>query len=418
VALSLRTRLTAWYSVLLVLTVAVFSAAVLWLHWRLILEEFDEGLGSITSTAANVVEEELGEVHDLGHAATEMAAVVHPADFAVEVLDASGAPLLKVSPPLPLPAELRSPGFTKATETLEADDGRQWRVMVRGRTAKGFRYLVAVGAPLDEAAEQWRTLVRACLIGIPLALVFAAGGGLWLGRAGLRPLTSMAAEAHAITATTLDTRLSVPAAAELGQLARSFNVVLDRLGSALSTQRRFMADASGACGSYPAVRTAASSPSTCRLNCCRAGGWKTPAPWPRDCTSAPAGRTDRDGSDRLRVCRGGVDRAGDPDDPGDAVHADGVPAQGRRRRGLREAAPGGVVHGFRRQGGITAVRRPGPRAQPAARVARSSAAKLAVRPRRSACAGAERHPHLLDTRAAPALVVVAVDDCRHLGARP
>ena len=34
------------------------------------------------------------------------------------------------------------------------------------------------------------------------------------------------------------------AAAELEQLARSFNIVLDRLGSALSTQRRFMADAS------------------------------------------------------------------------------------------------------------------------------------------------------------------------------
>jgi signal transduction histidine kinase len=54
----------------------------------------------------------------------------------------------------------------------------------------------------------------------------------------------MGAEAQAITATTLDTRLTVPAAAELEQLARSFNNVLDRLGSALSTQRRFMADAS------------------------------------------------------------------------------------------------------------------------------------------------------------------------------
>ena len=43
-ALSLRTRLTAWYSVLLVLTVAVFSIAVLWLHWRLLLEQFDESL--------------------------------------------------------------------------------------------------------------------------------------------------------------------------------------------------------------------------------------------------------------------------------------------------------------------------------------------------------------------------------------
>ena len=50
-ALSLRTRLTAWYSVLLVLTVAVFSAAVLWLHWRLLLEQFDEGLTSISATA-------------------------------------------------------------------------------------------------------------------------------------------------------------------------------------------------------------------------------------------------------------------------------------------------------------------------------------------------------------------------------
>ena len=77
-ALSLRTRLTAWYSVLLVLTVAVFSAAVLWLHWRLLLEQFDEGLTSIGATAANVVEEELGELHDLGLAAAEMAAVVPP----------------------------------------------------------------------------------------------------------------------------------------------------------------------------------------------------------------------------------------------------------------------------------------------------------------------------------------------------
>ena len=107
-----------------------------------------------------------------------------------------------------------------------------------------MRYFVAVGAPLGEVTEQWRTLFRACLIGIPLALVFAAGGGLWLGRHGLRPLTSMGTEAQAITATTLDTRLTVPAAAELEQLARSFNIVLDRLGSALSTQRRFMADAS------------------------------------------------------------------------------------------------------------------------------------------------------------------------------
>ena len=243
-ALSLRTRLTAWYSVLLVLTVAVFTAAVLWLHWQLLLKQLDEGLGSISATGVNVVEEELGEVHDLRLAATEMAAVVHPADYAVQVLDGSGVPLHNVSQPPPVPADVRSPGFSRVTRTLVAADGRAWRVTAREKTVGADHYVVVVGSPLDEAAEQWRTLFRASLIGIPLALLFAAGGGLWLGRHGLRPLTSMGAEAQAITATTLDTRLTVPAAAELEQLARSFNIVLDRLGSALSTQRRFMADAS------------------------------------------------------------------------------------------------------------------------------------------------------------------------------
>ncbi len=107
------------------------------------------------------------------------------------------------------------------------------------------RYFVAVGAPLDEVVTEWRTLLKACLVGIPLALVLAIAGGWWLGRHGLQPLSSMAAEARGITATTLESRLTVPSGTlELEQLADSFNRVLDRLGSALSTQRRFMADAS------------------------------------------------------------------------------------------------------------------------------------------------------------------------------
>lgn len=244
-ALSLRARLTAWYAVLLVLTVAVFSAAVLWLHWHLLLEQLDDSLKSISATAANVVDEELGELNDLGRAAEAMAAVVRPPDFTVQVLDAAGSPIHKASKSMPLPGEVQSPGFTRVTATLTDSRGRAWRVTARAGPAKGHRYIVVVGAPLEESIEQWGTLLQACLIGIPLALLFAVGGGLWLGRHGLRPLTSMAAEAQAITASTLDTRLTVPpAGAELERLAASFNTVLDRLGSALSTQRRFMADAS------------------------------------------------------------------------------------------------------------------------------------------------------------------------------
>jgi heavy metal sensor kinase len=244
-ALSLRTRLTAWYSVLLVLTVAVFSIAVLWLHWHLLLEQFDESLKSISATANNVIAEELAEVPDLDHAATEMAAVVRPTDDVVQVLDASGSPIHQNARSMPLPSGVNTAGFKGGTRTLTGHDGRPWRVIVRPGSASGQRYLLAVGAPLHEVVEEWRALLTACLIGIPIVFLCAAAGGWWLGRHGLRPLTAMAAEAHAITAKTLDARLTVPPAGqELERVADSFNRVLDRLGNALSTQRRFMADAS------------------------------------------------------------------------------------------------------------------------------------------------------------------------------
>jgi two-component system, OmpR family, sensor kinase len=245
VQVSLRARLTAWYSVLLVFTVAVFSVSVLWLHWRLLLEQFDEGLDATSATADNVVEEELRELRDLRLAAAEMVSVVHPADDIVQVLDVHGTPMNQPPRRMPLPPAFFGSGADAGTLTLTGDDGQRWRVNVRSRVTDGTGYYVVVGAPLDEAIEQWRRLLQACVIGIPLALVCAGLGGLWVVRYGLRPLTAMAAEAQAITASTLDRRLTVPSATqEFAQIAASFNHVLGRLGSALSTQRRFMADAS------------------------------------------------------------------------------------------------------------------------------------------------------------------------------
>src|SRR3954463_3642319 len=76
VALSLRARLTAWYSVLLLLTLAVFTSAVLWAHWRLLVRQLDESLDSTALTAANVMNEELGEEANVAAAAAEMLSAV------------------------------------------------------------------------------------------------------------------------------------------------------------------------------------------------------------------------------------------------------------------------------------------------------------------------------------------------------
>jgi signal transduction histidine kinase len=79
-----------------------------------------------------------------------------------------------------------------------------------------------------------------------LVLAIAAGGGLLLSRATLRPIDQITRAARAIgQAQRLDRRLPLPARSdEVGRLAGTFNDMLDRLEAVFLAQRRFVADAS------------------------------------------------------------------------------------------------------------------------------------------------------------------------------
>ena len=123
------------------------------------------------------IDEELNESRDLRLAAAAMATVVHPPDDVIEVLDGTGTALSRTAGRMPLPAESLPRGATRATHTVDGPNGERWRVHVRSRGAPGQPYVVVVGAPLDEAIEQWHRLLQACLIGILLALGVAGGEG-------------------------------------------------------------------------------------------------------------------------------------------------------------------------------------------------------------------------------------------------
>src|SRR5262245_60601503 len=101
-ALSLRTRLTIWYSALLLIGIGVFTATVLWLHWRLLLRQSDESIEALSMAAVRVVSEELSEHLPLEQAAREMASVVRHEDYVVGVLDADGVPLRALPVALPI----------------------------------------------------------------------------------------------------------------------------------------------------------------------------------------------------------------------------------------------------------------------------------------------------------------------------
>ena len=246
-ALSLRSRLTLWYSALLLLGIVLFTATVLSLYWRLALKQSDESLKALSATAANVVASELAEHATLAEAARETESVVRQRDYIVAVLDPAGARIGAVPIALPMLDKAVAPRGDRAfaVVTTRGEDGSRWRTAVRSGDWNGQRYTVVVATPMYEVMEHWRLLLEACAIGVPFVLVIAAAGGWLLGRRGLRPLAEMATQARTITATAPENRLTVPDAGhELVDVATSFNRVLDRLGTALATQRRFMADAS------------------------------------------------------------------------------------------------------------------------------------------------------------------------------
>ncbi len=82
-------------------------------------------------------------------------------------------------------------------------------------------------------------------IAIPLALILAAFAGQAIARRALRPLERMTARAERITASNLGDRLDVANERdELGNMARVFNHLLERLEQAFRQLQRFTADAS------------------------------------------------------------------------------------------------------------------------------------------------------------------------------
>lgn len=106
-------------------------------------------------------------------------------------------------------------------------------------------FAIAVARSLHEQTDRLESAARSVFLGIPLALVLAAGGGYLLARNALRPVTAMSRQARQIGAETLTARVPVENERdELGFLAVTLNDLLERLQSSFEMQRRFMADAS------------------------------------------------------------------------------------------------------------------------------------------------------------------------------
>ena len=102
---------------------------------------------------------------------------------------------------------------------------------------------LAFGMPTN-VSQQLSGLAMTLLIAGVLVLLLAAMGGFWLAGRAMRPVQAITATAQQIEASDLSRRLALKRRDELGELADTFDHMLDRLESAFTRQRQFTADAS------------------------------------------------------------------------------------------------------------------------------------------------------------------------------
>lgn len=106
------------------------------------------------------------------------------------------------------------------------------------------RLALLVARSMDETDTALARLRALLLLAGGLGVLAAAGGGLLVARAGLRPVDRLTAAAEHVARTEdLDAPIEVTGDDEVGRLARSFNAMVAALSASRERQRRLVADA-------------------------------------------------------------------------------------------------------------------------------------------------------------------------------
>lgn len=98
--------------------------------------------------------------------------------------------------------------------------------------------------PYAETATLLSTMNNVLFIALPLALIISLAVSGFAASRALRPVKAISDTARQIGATDLSKRIGLRSSDELGQLARTFDEMIERLDLSFRRQRRFVDDAS------------------------------------------------------------------------------------------------------------------------------------------------------------------------------
>jgi heavy metal sensor kinase len=244
---NVRSRLTIWYVGVLATALACYAAGALVFLLLSMREQLDHNLLEDVETVEGLLTNEPGGFVSLRSLHPEEAEP-HFQRF-IEVWSPDGSILYRS-------AELRGqtlggpPGPREGAEEPEPlskrlQNGQRVRVASSVYHIEDHRVVVRVAHNEEPLWNELGEFAGVLVVGLPLAVLFAAFGGYALARKALAPIDAMAQQAQSISAERLSDRLSIRNPKdELGKLAKVFNAMLERLQGAFDQLRRFTADAS------------------------------------------------------------------------------------------------------------------------------------------------------------------------------
>jgi len=250
--LSIRTRLTLWYSGILLGILIVISV----LGYSVLRFSLIQDLDASLLTVAQVLRDTSLSTTDAGDEASVEAMLrdlLGPEfyDKFFQLLDPEGHPqarawrrrgqALSLSPE----AHANAAQGRRTFETIEAGGADGVRLLTMPVVRGGrVTQIVQVGMSLGRSRGALDRYLHTLVVLIPLGVALAAVGGAIIARTALRPVDEMALAARRITAEDLDRRIVLRGTGdELDRLADTLNGMLARLATAFTEMRRFTADA-------------------------------------------------------------------------------------------------------------------------------------------------------------------------------
>ncbi len=242
---SLRLRLTLWYVILLTAVLLAFSG-VLYVRLNSTLHRnLDDALHTQADLLTGTI------VSDNGRLALDPTRLVvdrNQGEHFTRLYNAMGGLIsndtagLDTVPSLPHDVAAAERGVA-TTRSITAG-GTHLRVLTMPLPPPNHGVL-QIGLSEDDIRDTITTLFAILATLVPVTLLIASGGGLFLARRALAPVDQMTQAAYAIEASGLHERLPEPPTRdEIGRLARTLNALISRLEAAFARQRQFTADAS------------------------------------------------------------------------------------------------------------------------------------------------------------------------------